>query len=184
MVRNTVNNYGLVTIAIHWLSALTIIALFGLGIYMVDLSYYDDWYKTAPVIHKSIGMLLVGLIAMRIFWKAINVSPQGLDTHSNFERIGAKITHHALYGLMSIIMISGYLISTANGKGIEIFETDILVPALIFGNEGQSDFAGEIHFYAAWTLMILALFHGLAAVKHHIIDKDITLSRMINPTTK
>ena len=53
------------------------------------------------------------------------------------------------------------------------------VPALITGIEGQEDLAGEVHFYLAWTLVIVAAGHGLAAIKHHLIDKDDTLKRMI-----
>ena len=75
-------------------------------------------------------------------------------------------------------MISGYLISTADGRPISFFGW-FEVPALITGINNQEDIAGDVHFYMAWTLVILASLHGLAAIKHHLIDKDSTLTRMI-----
>jgi cytochrome b561 len=74
-------------------------------------------------------------------------------------------------------MISGYLISTADGRPISVFGW-FEVPALITGIPNQEDRAGDVHFYAAWALVILAALHALAAFKHHLIDRDDTLRRM------
>ncbi|TMP79211.1 cytochrome B, partial [Pseudoalteromonas ruthenica] len=52
MLRNTKRSYGWVSIVFHWLSACAILAMFWLGLYMVDLSYYDPWYRDALTIHK------------------------------------------------------------------------------------------------------------------------------------
>ena len=57
-IRNTSADYGLVTIVNHWVVALAVFGLFGLGFWMVDLSYYDDWYRRGPDIHRSVGILL------------------------------------------------------------------------------------------------------------------------------
>ena len=75
-------------------------------------------------------------------------------------------------------MLSGYLISTADGRAIEVFGL-ISVPALGSLVENQEDIAGVFHKYAAYLLVTLAIMHALAAVKHHFIDKDQTLKRMI-----
>nr|MCS5564310.1 cytochrome b/b6 domain-containing protein [Oleiphilaceae bacterium] len=56
-LQNSPERYGLIAILIHWLVAVTVIGLFALGYWMVDLTYYDDWYKRAPDIHRSIGLL-------------------------------------------------------------------------------------------------------------------------------
>jgi len=80
--------------------------------------------------------------------------------------------------LMLVVMICGYLISTAKGHGIDVFGL-FEVPALIAGGESQGDIAGMIHEYLAYALIGLAALHALGALKHHLIDKDRTLLRMI-----
>jgi cytochrome b561 len=76
------------------------------------------------------------------------------------------------------LFISGYLISTADGRAIEVFNW-VSVPALGELFENQEDVAGDIHFYLAWTLIGLAVVHALAALKHHFINKDDTMKQML-----
>jgi cytochrome b561 len=75
-------------------------------------------------------------------------------------------------------MIAGYLISTAEGVGIPVFGL-FEVPALVSGLPDQADTAGVIHLYLAWVLVIFSGLHALAALKHHFIDRDVTLKRML-----
>ena len=65
-LRNRSNQWGLISIAIHWISALTIIGLFVLGLWMVELTYYDDWYQKGPALHESIGITLFVLTLIRL----------------------------------------------------------------------------------------------------------------------
>jgi len=76
------------------------------------------------------------------------------------------------------VMIAGYLISTAEGVGIPVFDW-FEVPALVSGLPDQADTAGAIHLYLAWVLVIFSGLHALAALKHHFIDRDVTLTRML-----
>ena len=177
-MNNTSKNYGYVSIFFHWLSALTIFGLFGLGYYMVDLTYYHEWYKTAPALHKSIGLVFFALMIARLIWRYKQIMPNHLTSHSKLEIKAGKIIHSLLYLLVFIIMITGYLISTADGIGIEVFEF-ITVPALGAIIENQEDVAGLVHKWLAYVLIALAVLHGLAALKHHFIDKDNTLNRII-----
>ncbi|MOA52423.1 hypothetical protein D3C78_1757160 [compost metagenome] len=75
-------------------------------------------------------------------------------------------------------MFSGYLISTADGRGIEVFGW-FTVPATLSGIDGQEDIAGVVHLWLAWGLIGMAALHALAALKHHFIDRDATLSQML-----
>jgi cytochrome b561 len=177
-MHNTKTHYGYISILLHWLAALTIIALFALGYYMVDLGYYDQWYKTAPEIHKSIGVLLFVLMFIRIIYRKKQLTPMHLASHSKLERNAGAITHSILYLLIFLIMITGYLISTADNRGIDVFEF-FVVPSLGSFIENQEDIAGLIHKWLAYSLMTLASLHAVAALKHHFIDKDETLNRMI-----
>ncbi|MEH6027842.1 cytochrome b/b6 domain-containing protein, partial [Enterobacter hormaechei] len=58
--RNSSRRYGIISMCLHWLFAIAVYAMFGLGLWMVTLSYYDGWYHQAPELHKSIGVLLMG----------------------------------------------------------------------------------------------------------------------------
>ena len=175
-MKTEVKNYNPIARLIHWLSAIAIIGLFAAGLWMVDLSYYSEWYRTAPHWHKSIGILLAGLTLIRLVWKSVTASPS--VEGNTLEKWAAKIVHGLMYIVLLILFTSGYLISTADGRAIDIFDW-FAIPGAGALFEGQADLAGEIHFYAAWTLIILAGLHAMAALKHHFIDKDNTLRKMI-----
>ena len=175
---NTPDRFGIVAICLHWLMAVAILGLFGLGWYMVELTYYDSLYKTLPHIHKSIGILLALVFVFRVGWKLINPTPEPIAGSSRFEIVAAKLAHIALYLLIAVIVASGYLISTADGSSISVFSW-FDVPATIADIPGQEDIAGFVHEYLAYTMIALAGLHAAAALKHHIIDKDDTLRRML-----
>ena len=178
MLRNTYDTYGLVAVSLHWLVALVVLGLFGLGLWMVELTYYDDWYRTAPAIHKGVGILLFITVTLRLGWRLVGPRPAPLATHSALERRIARITHGLLYVLLFAVMLSGYLISTADGRPVDVFGL-FSVPALISGLPNQADVAGELHLILAISLISLAGVHALAALKHHLIDRDRTLLRML-----
>lgn len=177
-VRNTVDRYGVVTIGIHWLVAIAVFGLFGLGYWMVGLSYYDDWYRAAPDIHRSIGILLLMAMALRFVWRFTNPVPRPLPNHSRFEVITAHTVHLLLYILVFLAMVSGYLISTADGSSISVFDW-FEVPSVTGRVKGMEDTAGLVHYWTTWAVVVLASLHGLAAIKHHLIDRDDTLRRML-----
>lgn len=177
--KNTESSYGLIAIIFHWLMAVAIFSLFGLGLYMVELTYYDAWYKGSLDLHKNIGMTLFVALMLRVFWRVVNVTPKNVDqSASKLEVKSAHYAHVALYALMAILMISGYLISTADGRAIDIFGL-LSIPALPISINNQEDIAGNIHEILAWTLVLLSAGHALAALKHHFINKNNTLVRML-----
>lgn len=175
---NTTDRFGLVAIALHWIVALTIFGLFGLGWYMVDLTYYDELYNTLPTIHEGIGILLIFVFVFRVFWKIINPTPKPVEGSSRFEIIAAKLAHLGLSGLIALILVSGYLIPTGEGSGISVFGW-FEMPAIISGFPEQEDIAGLFHKYLAYAIIALAALHATAALKHHLINKDDTLKRML-----
>ena len=177
-MKKTQENYGLVSIVVHWIVALVVFSLFALGYWMVDLTYYDSWYKTAPALHKSVGLSLFALMLFRGFWRATQPKVAPLKNHQHWERSASHAKHILLYVLLFVIMCSGYLISTADGRGIAYFEL-FDVPG--FGSlvEDQEDKAGFIHQYVAYFMMFIVFVHVVAAIKHHIVDKDTTLLRMM-----
>jgi len=88
------------------------------------------------------------------------------------------LAHSAIYLLLLLIMFSGYLISTADSRGIWVFEWFEL-PGFGSFIDDQADIAGLVHQYAAYSLIVLVVVHALGALKHHFIDKDSTLLRMV-----
>jgi cytochrome b561 len=174
---NTKISWGWISILFHWLSALVIVGLFALGLWMVDLTYYDDWYRTAPDIHRSMGVLLFIATVLRLIWKQFNVKPADLPSHKSWERKSAHIVHTLSYVLLFAIMISGYLITTADGRSIHVFNW-FEIPASLHSIEDQEDIAGNIHLALAISLIVLAVIHAAGALKHHFIDRDNTLTRM------
>ena len=175
---NTPERYGVISAAFHWLSAIIVYGMFALGLWMVTLSYYDGWYHKAPELHKSIGILLMMGLVIRVLWRVISPPPGPLPSYSPMTRLAARAGHLALYLLLFAIGISGYLISTADGKPISVFGW-FDVPATLADAGAQADFAGALHFWLAWSVVVLSVMHGFMALKHHFIDKDDTLKRML-----
>ena len=176
-LKNSKDSYGLVTITIHWSMALLIFFLFGLGIYMTDLSYMDPWYNKGPDLHRSVGILTFILLLFRIIWVTVNIKPT-LVPMAKWEEVTALVVHWGFYPLLFIIMVSGYLISTADGRGVSFFSL-FEVPPLISYKEVQEEVAGMVHYYLAIFTVGLAILHGAAALKHHFLDRDETLRRMV-----
>jgi cytochrome b561 len=178
MVKNSKSSYGWLAIALHWLMAIGIFFLFGLGLYMVELTYYDAWYRGSLELHKSLGLVLLFVWLGRVVWRWLNTSPTIQGTE--LEKKAAHVVHLFLYVLMLALMVTGYLISTADGRGIEVFAL-FEIPALPISFENQEDIAGEVHEAIAWVLILMVGLHSLAAVKHQLINKDGTLMKMIRP---
>lgn len=176
--RNTPTRYGLVTILMHWLVAMAVIGLAILGLWMVGLSYYSPYYRIGPFWHKSIGIALFAVLILRLLWRWFTPRPAHLPNHKRWELRLAEATHLLLYLLLFVILVSGYLISTATGQGVSVFGW-FEVPALITGLPSQADRAGQVHYWAAMGVLGLAALHALGALKHHVIDRDDTLRRML-----
>lgn len=177
-VRNTRERYGLMAVSLHWIMAVGVIGTAIAGLWMTGLDYYSPWYQTAPFWHKSVGIVLAALIILRLLWRWANPSPAALSHHQRWEVVLAKVIHSLLYVLLLVIVISGYLISTAKGRGVSVFGW-FEAPALVTGLPSQADRAGFVHYWLGVTLLGLVGLHALGALKHHFLDHDNTLRRML-----
>ncbi|MBL7004535.1 MAG: cytochrome b [Gammaproteobacteria bacterium] len=180
---NSLERYGWVAVVLHWVSAVVVFCLFGLGIWMTGLDYYDSWYKKGPDLHRAVGVLLFISLMFRIVWRRLNVLPKPEPMLSNIQVSLAHWVHLILYVLLILIMISGYLISTADGRSVEVFNL-FEIPALLMQIENQEDIAGAIHWYLALTLMFLVGLHVAASLKHHFIERNNTLLKMLGKTQR
>ena len=175
LIRDTSAGYGLVTRFTHWVMAVGIIGLFVLGLWMVTLDYYSPYYSSAPHIHRSIGMLLLIWLVIRFGWRLANPKPDESEL-SPFERTAARIVHWGFYPLLLALMVSGYFISTADGRPIEVFDW-FSVPALV-KQKGLEDTAGFVHEILAYVTIAVVAVHAAASLKHHFIDRNRILTRM------
>lgn len=182
MLKDSRSGYGLLSIAIHWVSALLILFLFGLGVYMVDLGYYDDWYHKGPELHISLGLVVVLLMLVRVIWRIANPTPVELSAKRT-QNIAAKIVKLGLYAFIFIVLISGYLITTAEGQPASMFNL-IKFPVLTELSSQNVDLAGVVHEYLAWGIVLLVVFHAAGALFHHFVIRDRTLVRMLKPVKK
>lgn len=170
--------FGSISIFLHWLTALAIPTLFALGWWMTGLDYYHPWYLRAPEWHVGSGLLLFGLLILRVLWRAAQIAPQPLPTKHTWEARAAIWNHYLMLTLSLLASFSGYLIVTATGQAASIFDA-FTVPALPAFMDRQEDLAGSLHWYSAVLLMALVALHAAAALKHHFLDRDATLTRML-----
>lgn len=180
IISNTGSKFGLIAILFHWLMAVLIIGLFALGHYMTGLDNNDPWYQYGPYLHKSMGVTVLLLLMLRYFWKMIQETPAPFANYTVWELKLSKVVHWLFYILLVIACISGYLVATADGATIEFFNLFELDPMAAL-DKTQTEFVKEIHEIVNWLLAFLFVMHVAAAIKHHFIDKDNTLVRMLKP---
>lgn len=172
------DTYDRVQIVLHWLTAVVVVGLFALGLYIGTLDYYDPLYRTLPALHKSIGFLLIFAIVFRLMWRFRRGLPQPLPNHQPWEKWLAKAAHLFLYVAILSMFFSGYFITTAEGQPLEVLGF-ISIPATITSVDSLEHWVEEVHELTAFAIIGVAAFHGLAALKHHFWDKDRTLLRML-----
>jgi cytochrome b561 len=177
-LRNNDETYGWPLISLHWLMAVAVFGLYFLGLYIIDMSYYDPNYKTLPHWHRSIGMLVLLALGLRLLCRCVDRAPRTLPGHGLATRLMTQTAHALLYLLMLGVLISGYFMSTADGHGVAVFDW-LTVPALPVELHHQADRAGKVHYWSSTALIALSCVHALAALKHHFIDKDSTLTRIL-----
>lgn len=184
MIKDHPSGFGLLSIVLHWVSALLIFFLFGLGLYMVGLSYYDPWYNRGPNLHISLGLVVLLLTLARIVWRLAHFRhPAPLPEHSRAVRFLSATVQLSLYGLILAVVVTGYLITTADGRSASLFGL-IQFPSLVRLDGSGVDLAGALHYWLAWAIIALAVLHTLAALAHHFVLRDRTMVRMLDPRAR
>ncbi|HEY6530125.1 MAG TPA: cytochrome b [Cellvibrionaceae bacterium] len=176
-LKNTDKTYGWVSIALHWASAVTVLGLFCLGLWMRSLDYYDPWYTKAPDIHRSIGVVLVFVTFLRMMWNRFNIKPT-MEAGPVWQLNLARVVHVLLYIWFLFMLVSGYLITTAKGQSLEVFNW-FAIPAYITGIGNLEDTAGDVHLVLGCSFMTLIALHAAAALFHHFVRRDRTLRKML-----
>jgi cytochrome b561 len=173
-IKNTNNSYGTVAKIFHWLLFILLLgAVIGGNI---DAGLPDGAEKTEMLnLHKSMGVLILLLVILRLGWRLINPLPHQLVT--GWQLSASIWTHRLLYLLMLAQPMSGCLMSQAAGKPI-IFFGLFELPTLLSKNKAWAGVFHEAHEIIWILLAVFALGHMLAALYHHFVVKDDVLRRM------
>src|SRR5690625_2898285 len=118
--HNTPERYGLVTITLHWITALAIVGLAVLGLWMTGLSYYSTHYHRAPFLHKSIGLCLALLLVLRWLWHRASPPPLPSAAHPALGRRLSRLAQSGLYLMLTLSLVSGELMASATAKGVSV----------------------------------------------------------------
>ncbi len=162
---------------LHWVIALLIIGLATVGLLMGDLAN-GPLKMTAYQLHKSTGITVLALVALRLVWRLAHRAPPPVVGTSTWQQRGTTATHVLLYAMMFVMPISGWLFSSAGNHPFKWYGL-FTVPALSGPNADLKQRAIAVHEYGFYVLAALVLLHTLAALKHHFFDKDATLARML-----
>jgi cytochrome b561 len=182
MIRDTHQGFGIISILFHWLGAIATLLLFGLGFYLTSYGYYSPDFLKIAHFHYALGILLFGLVLVRVLWRLTSKTPVPLS-NSLPARFGIKLVKFLLYVLLFVIMVSGYLICTSEGQTINVFGL-FEMPSLMLLTTDQLNLAGLTHKYSSWMLIGIVVIHVGAALIHHFFVKDRTLVRMISPSNR
>ena len=168
--------YSRTAVLLHWLIALFIACGFSLGAYMVTLHASPTKVRLFAY-HKWIGMTVLALVVIRSLWRLTHTPPPELPM-PRWQRLAARSTHYLLYLLLIVTPLCGWLYTSATGYPVVYLKLWQL-PDLVHKNKQLADVLGEVHADLAWALLWLVVLHSAAALKHHFIDHDSTLRRML-----
>ncbi len=168
--------YSSPAILLHWLMALGLAANFALGLTMADMALSPEKLKFFSW-HKWAGITLLGLVALRLLWRLLRQPPPMLPMPA-WQRRSAAAVHGLMYLLMFAIPLSGWLMSSAAGVQV-VYLGMFPLPDLVAKNKALFDLLKEVHESLNFTLLALVAVHLAGALKHHLMDGDATLSRMI-----
>ena len=190
MIRNSKRGWGFVSRAFHWLMALLILGMLGLGFYMVriEMDLVNQYNEIQW--HKSFGVSVFALAFFRLAWRKLSPDHPSLPGDTPAWQVkAARYSHIALYVLMFTLPITGWLMASASPLNdvdafpfqirntvFDLFELPDPFPK---GSQFLRDALKIIHLAAALALAAVLLVHTLAAFKHHFVDGDNVLRRML-----
>lgn len=177
MWRNTLNGWGFVSIALHWTIATLILFEFGLG-WVATEWHLSPTKLDLMVWHKSFGVLVLALVAVRVVWRLANVVPLLPATTPLWQQRAAHGSHLLLYLLQLALPLSGWVINSASNFPFRVFWW-FRLPAIATPSEALSHAAKLGHLYLFWALAAVLLLHIAAALDHHFRVGDKVLVQML-----
>lgn len=172
----TTERYSGPAIALHWLLALAILGAFIVGVYMSDLPVSPQRLKLYNW-HKWAGICILALSALRLLWRLTHRPPADVAM-PEWQRRSAHAVHILLYLLFFAVPLAGWAYSSAAGFPIVVFGV-LPLPDFVAPSKELAEAIKPLHKILAFTMAVLVLAHVAAALKHHFVDGDGLLSRML-----
>ena len=177
MLRNTADSWGAGAKSFHWLMAALIALQILLGIvaatWPVSPTKLDLF-----VWHKSFGVLILSLVALRLLWRLANVTPALPAGMPAWEHAAARVSHFLLYALMVALPLTGWVINSAKNIPFRIFWL-VPLPAIVEPDQSLGETFARIHGALALLLVLVLIVHIGAALRHHFAKHDKVLVRML-----
>lgn len=176
-LRNSQEQYGVLAQLFHWAIVALIITQFVLASKAEALPL--GLAKIAVLAqHKSVGMTVFGLAIVRLLWRFMNPVPPMPASTPGWQRVAAHISHGALYALILITPLFGWMMSSARNFPVSYFGL-FTFPDLVQPDKQLYEFFRDAHVLLAQAMFFVALLHALAALKHHFFERDNVLRRML-----
>ena len=176
-LNDTDETFGLVSISFHWLLVVFIIAMISMGIYLEELERGPEKFELIGI-QKSIGAIILILVALRVIWRLFQRFPEPAGTPRDWEHKLARAWHILVLAVIFVVPLSGYVSSSSGGYPVSVFGLFNL-PAIAPVDKSLHEIAEEVHEFTGILLIPLIMLHAAASLKHHYWDKDTTLRRMV-----
>lgn len=174
--KNTENEYGLIAKLLHWLIGIAIIGMIAVGWYMGSMDNSDLKWQVYGL-HKATGVVLLGLVGIRLGWRLLNIQPALPATMPQWQVIIHKLNLLVLYVTMVIMPVSGFLMSYLGGYSINVYGLFTINP-LTNPNRVLGGICHDIHEVSAYVLTAAIIAHVGASLYHFFVVKDNVLQRM------
>jgi cytochrome b561 len=174
--RGEPERYGKLAILLHWMTAALILANWLLGLSMVPMPISPrklQWY----LVHKSIGLTVLLLTSLRLGWRVVRTPPAPVAMPP-WQRRAASASHAVLYALLFAIPLSGWLYSSATGVQV-VYLGVVPLPNLVPKDRTLADALRLVHVSLNALLFVVFCIHVAAAIKHHVVDRDTALVRIL-----
>jgi cytochrome b561 len=174
-IRDTSINYGSVSRLNHWIGALFVLLLLGIGLYFEDLPR-GDARRYWRGLHVSIGTIAVLFLLFRVFWRMRSTSPPALP-QAQALKLFSKLVHWLLLAAILVMAVTGPLTIWSAGRPLAVFDL-VSIPSPFGPFKSWHEPMQDIHGLTANTLIFLIGLHLLGVIKHQFIDRDNILARM------
>lgn len=177
MLKNTHDRYGLIARLLHWTVAVLVVGMLLGGIVLLVLPS-GGFKNLVGALHKSTGVIILLLMLIRLAWRMANPRPRDLNPATPGLNVIAHLLHVCLYVLLLIQPLAGILMSQAYGYPVVVFGLFEL-PPIVWQSPSLGRFFLDVHRVTAVWITIAVAVHVGAALKHHFVDRNRTLMRMV-----
>jgi cytochrome b561 len=174
-IGDTPTNYGSVSRLNHWIGALLVLLLLGIGLYFDDMPR-GDARRFWRGLHVAIGTMAALLLLFRVFWRMRSTSPRAMPQAPALSLL-SKVVHWLLLAAIAVLAVTGPLSVWSAGRPLAVFDL-VSIPSPFGPFKSWHGPMEEIHGITANALIFLVGFHLLGVVKHQFIDRDNILARM------